>query len=510
MTTPVLSVDPRTGEQVGPVASESSRADVAAACAAAAGAAASFEALGTGGRAELLRAMASELENDGDKIIALADRESALGTTRLTGELARTCFQLRFFAEVLEDGSYLEATIDHADPDAVPIPRPDLRRILVPMGPVGVFGASNFPLAFSVAGGDTASALAAGCPVVVKAHSSHPATAQAVYEALRRAVARTAAPDGTIGIVYGRQAGTDLVTDPRIRAVGFTGSLHGGRSLYDLAHDRPEPIPFYGELGSLNPLVVTPAAAAERAEAIGQGFVGSYTLGVGQFCTKPGLALVPAGAEGKALREAMAEATGKVEDAVMLNGSIRDAYVEGVERLLGVAGVELIAGRGRSDGPGFSSAPAIVGAPAAALRDRRTPLLEECFGPTAVVAEYQDADELLDVVGHLAGTLTATVHAGEGETDLPGRLLELLRRRAGRVVFNGFPTGVAVTWAMQHGGPFPSSTNAEHTSVGAAAVRRWIRPVAYQNTPDALLPAALQESNPLGIPRRVDGVLQLP
>jgi NADP-dependent aldehyde dehydrogenase len=510
MTAPVFSVDPRTGEQVEQVTTQSRPEDLEAVCAAAAAAAPALDALGTGGRAALLRAMATELESDGDTIVAVGDRETALGKTRITGELARTCFQLRLFAEVLEEGSYLEATIDHPDPDAVPVPRPDLRRMLIPVGPVGVFGASNFPLAFSVAGGDTASALAAGCPVVVKAHSSHPGTAAAAYRALRRAVDKTGAPAGTIGILYGHRAGADLVVDPRIRAVGFTGSLSGGRALYDLATGRPDPIPFYGELGSLNPLVVTPAAAAERAETIGQGFVGSFTLGHGQFCTKPGLALIPGGEAGKALREAMAEATGNVDESWMLNGSIRDAYVSGVERLVGLDGVELVAGGARPTGGGFASSPALVGVRAAALREEGTPLLAECFGPLAVLAEYQDADELLDLVPRLEGSLTATVHAGDSETELPGRLLEVLRRRVGRIVWNGFPTGVAVTWAMQHGGPWPSSTSAEHTSVGTAAIRRFLRPIAYQSTPDELLPLALRESNPLDIPRRVDGVLRLP
>jgi NADP-dependent aldehyde dehydrogenase len=510
MSTPVFSVDPRTGQQVEQVTTSSTPDDVTAVCSAAAAAAGALEALGTGGRAALLRAMAGELESDRETIVAVADRETALGPTRLSGELARTCFQLRLFADVLDEGSYLEATIDHADPDAVPIPRPDLRRMLVPVGPAAVFGASNFPLAFSVAGGDTSAALAAGCPVVVKAHSSHPGTARAVHGALRRAVDGTGAPAGTIGILYGHQAGAALVVDPHIRAVGFTGSLGGGRALFDLAAGRPDPIPFYGELGSLNPLFVTPAAAAERAEAIGQGFVGSYTLGHGQFCTKPGLALIPGGDEGKALRDAMVEATGGVAESWMLNGSIRVAYVEGVRRLLGLDGVELIAGAGASGRDGFASAPALVGVAAGALLDGQTPLLEECFGPMAVVAEYRDAGELIEVAGRLEGSLTATVHAAGGETELPARLLEILRRRVGRIVWNGFPTGVAVTWAMQHGGPYPSSTSELHTSVGPASIRRFLRPIAYQSAPEAVLPLALREGNPLAIPRRVDGVLRLP
>lgn len=454
MTT-VTSVDARTGRAVATVASESTAEEVDAACARARAAFADLEAMGRAGRAELLRAMASALEGARAEVVRVADTESALGEQRLNGELTRTCFQLGLFADVLEEGSYLEATIDHAGPTPMG-PRPDLRRMLVPLGPVAVFGASNFPLAFSVPGGDTASALAAGCPVVVKAHPSHPATSQLCYDLL----AGAGAPDGTVGIIHGRQAGADLVAHPAIRAVGFTGSGRGGRALFDIAAARPEPIPFYGEMGSLNPLVVTPAAAQERAAEIAEGFVASFTLGVGQFCTKPGLAFVPAGEAGLRLREEMAGRVRTLGEAVMLSAGIRETFRAGAERLAGRPGVEIVASAEAAVAPAAASAVLFaVRAP-----DLAGPLLEECFGPAAVLVEYASERELLSALAALDGNLTATVHTGRDETELPAVLAAELRAKAGRLVWNGFPTGVAVAHATHHGGPYPATTSALHTS----------------------------------------------
>ena len=317
----VVSTDPRTGETVEVVAQETSTAEVDRLCGAALAAAPALDGLGRAGRAALLRALADALEARRDDVVTVADRETALGPTRLNGELTRTGYQLRLFADVLDEGSYLEAAIDHAG-DTPMGPRPDLRRMLVPIGPVAVFGASNFPLAFSVPGGDTASALAAGCPVVVKAHGSHPATSQLVFDVLVQAAHEAGAPDGTLGIVHGLQAGADLVAHPAIRAVGFTGSVNGGRALLEIIERRPDPVPFFGELSSLNPVVVTPAAAAERGGRIGGELVGSFTLGGGQFCTKPGLAFVPAGPEGDAVVDAMAEAVRGSAAPVLLNAGI--------------------------------------------------------------------------------------------------------------------------------------------------------------------------------------------
>ncbi|MDL4772999.1 aldehyde dehydrogenase (NADP(+)) [Actinomadura xylanilytica] len=492
----VQSIDVRTGRAVQDVAEESSVEQAAAACAAAAGAAPALEALGAAGRAALLRDIAAEIEADGEEIVALADRETALGEVRLRGEVARTCGQLRFLGEVVLDGDHLGVVIDHADPAAAP-PRPDLRRMRVPRGPAAVFGASNFPLAFSVAGGDTASALAAGCPVVVKAHPAHPATSVAVHAAVRRAAARAGVPDA-VGLVHGQEAGAALVTDPRITAVGFTGSVRGGRALFDLAVSRPDPIPFFGELGSVNPLVVTPQAAAERAEAIAAGFVGSFTLGLGQFCTKPGLAFVPSGPDGDLLVDTAARLAREAAGGTMLTAGIQAAYTSGVQRLATQPGVEVLA---RGEG----TAPALLSVPAASLSET---LLEECFGPVAVLVRYDSADELLQRLSVLPGSLTTTLHLGDGERDLPARILSTVARTTGRVVCDGYPTGVAVTWAMHHSGPYPAATDSAHTSVGAAAVDRFLRAVAFQDTPDPLLPPELQEANPLNVPRRVDGAMR--
>lgn len=502
----VLSVEARTGRAVEEIARENTAEEVDAACRRAAAAAGDLEALGRAGRARMLRAMADALEARRPDLVRLADRESALGEQRLNGELSRTCYQLRLFADALVDGGYLEAMVDHAG-DTPAGPRPDLRRMLVPLGPVAVFGASNFPLAFSVPGGDTASALAAGCPVVVKAHPSHPATSQVAFAALTEGAAAAGAPAGTVEIVHGQQAGATLVTHPAIRAVGFTGSLRGGRALFDLACARPEPIPFYGELGSLNPLVVTPAAAGERAEEIAKGLAGSFTQGVGQFCTKPGLAFIPAGEAGMRIRSAMAELVGGMGTNWMLNSGIRDAFAGGVDRLRTAPGVEVVAAAPDGQDPSPTAATAVLFAvPAARLTDAE---LEECFGPTTVLAEYADEDELLAALDRLDGALTATVHTGAVDGELPVRLAQRLRDRAGRVIFNGYPTGVAVSWTMNHGGPWPATTNPLHTSVGTTAIRRFLRPVAWQDAPARVLPAELRDG-PVDVPRRVDGELELP
>ena len=510
MSATIASVDPRTGQVVEVVAHEFSPGEVDAACEAAASVAPLLDEAAPRGRARMLRLMADELDSDGDKIVELADRESALGVTRLRGELARSSFQLRMFAAVLDDGAYLNVTIDHADPDAAPAPRPDLRRMLVPIGPVAVFGASNFPLAFSVPGGDVASALAAGCPVVVKAHEAHPATAQRCAEALRRGAVGAGLPPEVLSLVHGGTAGADLVRHPAIRAVGFTGSLAGGRALFELASARPDPIPFYGELGSLNPVVVTAAAAAERADDIAAGLLASFTNGVGQFCTKPGVVFLPAGTPGRRVRDRLATGTRAYEPTAMLAERIRIGYRNGADLRAQLPGVDVIAESAVPEGTGFLASARLLGVPAHALRDEvvRDTLFEECFGPLTVLVEYADEAELLATVAQLPGSLTASVHAGSSET--PSTLVDLLHRRAGRLVWNGYPTGVAVAWATQHGGPYPSSTDWRSTSVGAAAIERWLRPIAYQSTPARMLPDALQDSNPWRVPRRVDGAVQRP
>jgi NADP-dependent aldehyde dehydrogenase len=501
--TAVVSVDPRTGAAGDTVAPETTTEEVAALVAAALAAAPALEELGRSGRAALLRALADALETRRDDVVTVADGESGLGPGRLGGELTRTCYQLRVFAEVLEDGGYLEAAIDHAG-DTPMGPRPDLRRMLVPLGPVAVFGASNFPLAFSVPGGDTASALAAGCPVLVKAHPSHPATSQLCFEVLAAAAAAAGAPAGTIALVHGQQAGADLVAHPAVRAVGFTGSLSGGRALLRIIESRPDPIPFFGELSSLNPVVVTPAAAAERGAAIGGELVGSFTLGSGQFCTKPGLVFVPSGEAGDALVAAARDAVAGSAPQLMLNAGIADAYGRGSERLAAVTSV--IARGAPADGEaGFRTTPLLLETRAAGLPAET---LEECFGPVAVVARYESEAELLGALDGLPSSLTATIHHAVGEPALPGTLVARLRPKAGRLVFNGYPTGVAVSWAQHHGGPWPS-TNTQHTSVGTSAIRRWLRPVAWQNAPAEVLPAELRDEVRT-VPRRVDGTPEPP
>ena len=500
----VVSTDPRTGTATEVVAQETSPAEVTRLCEAALSAAPALEELGRAGRAVLLRALADALESRREDVVAVADRETALGTPRLNGELTRTAYQLRLFAEVLDEGSYLEATIDHAG-DTPMGPRPDLRRMLLPIGPVAVFGASNFPLAFSVPGGDTASALAAGCPVVVKAHGSHPATSQLVFDVLVEAARAAGAPDGTLGLVHGLQAGAALVASPVIRAVGFTGSVTGGRALLQIIEQRPDPIPFFGELSSLNPVVVTPQAAAERGTRLGTELVGSFTLGAGQFCTKPGLVLVPSGAEGDQVVDAMADAVRGSSPQVLLNEGIAASFGRLSAELTGAPGVSSVARGTDGDGTGFTATPLLLTTSAAELPEQVT---EEVFGPVTVVARYDGETELFSALGRMPSSLTATVLRGAGETQLPLAVSQELRTRAGRLVYDAYPTGVAVSWAQHHGGPWPS-TNSQHTSVGTSAIRRFLRPVTWQGAPADVLPAELTDGF-TGVPRRIDGVLQLP
>lgn len=443
-------------------------------------------------RAAWLGAIADRLDAHVDELVALADEETGLGEVRLRGEVARTTGQLRMFASVVTEGSYLEATIDHAVPSATP-PRPDLRRMLRPLGPVAVFAASNFPFAFSVAGGDTASALAVGCPVVVKAHPGHPRLSARTAELVTAALAEAGAPAGAFALVDGFDAGLALVDHPAITAVAFTGSLAGGRALHDRASAREVPIPFFGELGSINPVVVTADADAARGGELATGLAGSFQLGAGQFCTKPGLVFAP---EGSALEAALPALVG-ADAPRMLTPSIADGFQTGAERVRSVPGVTLLAG-------GDAASPVVAVTDVATLREHEHELLAEVFGPFTLVVRYGSRTELTEALGELDGSLTATLHAAPGEP--VDDLLPRLEAVAGRVLFAGWPTGVAVTWSQHHGGPWPATTS-QHTSVGATAVRRFLRPIVYQDAPDAVLPPALQEANPLGIPRRLDGVL---
>lgn len=457
-------------------------------------------------RAAFLRTAARLLEGAGDRLVEAADAETALGPVRLTGELARACYQLRAFADIVDEGAFLDVIIDHPDDTATP-PVPDLRRYKVPLGVVAVYAASNFPFAFSVPGGDTASALAAGCPVVVKAHPDHPATSELVAALLRRAAAEHGIPDTVVGLVHGFDAGVELVRHPLVAAAGFTGSVRGGRALFDAAAARPVPIPFHGELGSLNPVVVTEAAAAERAEQIGTGLAGSMTLGVGQFCVKPGLVFVPAGPAGDQLLKTLTDAVSDTAAGVLLDRRMRENFVAGVAERAALPDVETPvtpgAGSEHTVSPGFLTVPAAR----LAADGEHDLLLEECFGPVTVVARYDSHDDVTAVLSRLPGNLTATVHLSGEEAEGNGHgaaILAELTPLAGRVLVNGWPTGVAVAAAQHHGGPYPATTSTS-TSVGGTAIERWLRPVTYQTTPEALLPPELRDDNPLGLPRRVDG-----
>lgn len=495
--------DPYTGELIDRFA-EAHAASVTAAAAAAGEAVPALTHNRT--RARLLRAIAERLRKAGAAIHPAAARETGLPQARLSAELERTCVQLELHADVAEEGSLAQAIVDLADPDAKIAPRPDLRRMLMPLGPVGVFGASNFPYAFGVAGGDTASALAAGCPVVVKGHPSHPRTCELIAECVSGAVGELGLPDGVFTLVQGAtpQTGALLVQAPEIAAVGFTGSLAGGRALMDLAAARPRPIPVYAEMGSVNPTVVTPAALRARAQEIAGGLAASVTMGTGQFCTKPGVVLVPQ--EDHGFADLLAQALDALPAGTLLNASIDRALAAGLDELDANTDVtRLTAARAPEERPAFCGVPSafVVDASTAV---RRPELLEERFGPVVLLVRYRDQAELSAVLGALGGQLTTTVHAEPEDTAEIGALTETLARLSGRVVFNGFPTGVAVTHAMTHGGPYPASS-LPFTSVGTTAVRRFQRPVSFQDTPGDLLPAELRDENPLGIWRLVNGEL---
>jgi NADP-dependent aldehyde dehydrogenase len=496
----ITTTDPATDNRRPLDIEETNDAQLTAAVSSAAQATERLQAIGRTGRAALLDSIADALESRRDDIVATADSETALGAARLNGELTRTAYQLRFFGEVLREGSYLEAVIDHAG-DTPMGPRPDLRRILVPVGPVAVYAASNFPLAFSVPGGDTAAALAAGAGVVVKAHPAHPATSALVASVI--ASVTNPVVGRAVSVVYGYQAGIALVQSPQIRAASFTGSPDGGRALAELAANRREPIPFYGELGSINPVLVSPAAADSRALSIAAGLAASIVQGGGQFCTKPGIALVPTGASGDALVTALTSAISVVEAKPALTAGMSDAYSAGLTELAAVPGATLLTGRTAAETPGHTT-PALIEFEGSEIPAR---LSEECFGPVAVVVRYRDDEHAARLAASLPGTLTASLFV-EGDDDGVPQARAAITRRAGRILYDQYPTGVAVAWAQNHGGPWPA-TDSVHTSVGATSIRRYLRPVAWQNAPEAELPPELRDGT-ADLPRRVDGVLVLP
>jgi NADP-dependent aldehyde dehydrogenase len=454
-------------------------------------------------RAAFLRAAADALENLGDELLHTAARESSLPLARITGERGRTCGQLRMFAAFIEEGSWVDAVIDTALPERQPLPRPDVRRMLVPVGPVVVFGASNFPLAFSTAGGDTASALAAGCPVVVKAHPAHPETARLAAAAIAKAAEQTGMPEGVFAQVEGDyEVGQALVKHPLTAAVAFTGSFAGGKALFDLANQREKPIPVFAEMGSVNPVFVFEHALQQRSEHLAAQIADSVTLGVGQFCTNPGLVFGVRSAAFDDFQKQLTEKMAAKTPAPMLHEGIAQNYREKSHRLLNEPGVTLVAGDDFSD---LDGAPLLVTAQGAEFVQNPN-LQEEVFGPLSVLVVCASMEEMLEAARRLSGQLTATLMAEPGDLlDNPG-FIGVLGEKCGRLIFNNVPTGVEVTHAMHHGGPFPATTDAHFTSVGTGAIRRFVRPLCFQNCPDELLPEALRNGNPLSIRRFVDGV----
>lgn len=489
---PVFENDPVSGEPVSIVAGTVALVEQAAK--AAADAFKSYGRATRAQRAELLRAIAEEIDARGALITATGTAETGLPTARLEGERGRTVGQLRLFAEYIEKGDYLDLRHDTALPDRAPLPRPDLRLMQRPLGPVAIFGASNFPLAFSTAGGDTASALAAGCPVVVKGHPGHPGTAAIVAEAIDAAVARCGLHPGTFSQVNdggpgnggadSRAVGAALVQSPYIKAVGFTGSLGGGRALFDLACRREEPIPFFGELGSINPVFILPAAARNRAAELGSQWAGSVSMGVGQFCTNPGVVVMPAEYT-EAFEAAAIDALSQVPASPMLTAGIADAYHKGLKSLVDHAQVRVVQA---ADSHGREAAPALLAVSAADFL-KNPDLSHEVFGPVGILIAASSDDDMHAIAQSLEGQLTVTLQLDDADHALAADLLPELEEKAGRILCNGFPTGVEVADAMMHGGPYPASTNVATTSVGTLAIRRFLRPVSYQNFPEALLPS---------------------
>ena len=504
-TPPFRAQDPSTLQPLEPQFADASAALVDRAAGLAAGAFEDFASRSPEQRADLLRAIASEIESLGETLIDRARAETGLPAERLLGERARTTNQLRLFADVVAEGSWVEARIDRPLPERQPLPRPDLRRMLIPLGPVAVFGSSNFPLAFSVAGGDTASALAAGCPVVVKGHPAHPGTSELVGSAVVRALESSSLPPSVFALLHGAShaVGTELATHPSIRAVAFTGSHAGGRSLFDAAAKRPEPIPVYAEMGSSNPVFLLPGALAERGGEIARGLAASVTQGAGQFCTNPGLTFLAG--EATAFVEALGQALGSASPGVMVHAGIRESFDRALDEVAAIPGVECAARAKAGGGPPATEARAALLVVDGDVFARVPRLAEEIYGPVTIAVRGGTLETMLNWAEGLRGHLTATVHGTAQDLEDFAPLLRRLTHKVGRLLVNGFPTGVEVSSAMQHGGPYPATTDARATSVGTAAIYRFARPVCFQNLPEALLPPELQAPNPRRIWRWVDG-----
>lgn len=498
----VKSVDANTGESLPHDFYQATPEEVDAAAKAAAAAYPAYRSLSAERRAQFLDAVAGELDALGDEFVAVVCRETALPAARIQGERGRTSGQMRLFAKVLRRGDFYGARIDQALPDRKPLPRPDLRQYRIGLGPVAVFGASNFPLAFSTAGGDTAAALAAGCPVVFKAHSGHMATAEWVADAILRAAEKTAMPAGVFNMIYGGGVGEALVKHPAIQAVGFTGSLKGGRALCDMAAARAQPIPVFAEMSSINPVVVLPQALTARAESVARDLTASVVQGCGQFCTNPGLVIGIRSPQFSAFVQQVAGLMNDQPAQTMLNAGTLSSYGKGLQKLLAHPRIEHLAG---SSQQGNQAQPQLFKADASLLLEGDEVLQEEVFGPTTVFVEVADQTQLRAALSGLHGQLTATIIGELADFEQFGELTALLEQKVGRILLNGYPTGVEVCDSMVHGGPYPATSDARGTSVGTLAIDRFLRPVCFQNYPDSLLPDALKNANPLGIQRLVDG-----
>lgn len=456
-------------------------------------------------RAKFLETIADEMESLGDVLVQRASDETGLPQARIIGERGRTVGQLRMFAKYIKGGDWVEASIDTAIPDREPIPKTDLRKMMVALGPVVVFGSSNFPLAYSVAGGDTAAAFAAGCPVVVKAHPAHPGTSALVGLAINRAAQKCNMPDGVFSLLFdnGFEIGQALVEHPSTAAVGFTGSINGGRALFDIANKRPNPIPVFAEMGSTNPVVLLPEALKIRSSEIAKEYAGSITLGVGQFCTNPGLLFAIKGEELNEFKIQLSKALEKTTPDTMLHRGIEEAYIKKSNDMVAQAEVELLT-QSETDPTQGQGRPMIASAKGVDFI-KNPALQEEVFGPFSMIIECDNKEELDACIQSLNGQLTGTVIGEQSDFDNHSTTLNILEHKVGRLIFNGVPTGVEVCPSMHHGGPYPSSTDARFTAVGVHSIKRFLRPVAYQNTPNELLPKALRNTNPLGITRLVDG-----
>src|SRR5450755_1264857 len=503
---PMYATNPATGQRLQPGFLPATREEVDLAAELSAKAFDVYQRVSGHDRGAFLRAIAAKIESAAGEIIERAAQETALPQARLQGETARTCAQLRLFAQVAEEGSWVQARIDRPDPDRKPTPKPDLRSMLRPFGPVVVFGASNCPLAFSVAGGDTASALASGNPVIFKAHPAHPGTSELVGQAIQQSVRECGLPEGVFSLLFDAcpSVGTELLKHPLVKAGAFTGSRTVGRILMDVAASRPEPIPFYAEMSSTNPVFILPGALHERSENIAAGLHSSFTMGAGQFCTKPGMVFLPQGSDAESFTGKLRELVAASSRFHLLTKAIHSSYDSAIAARKSDTAVKLVAeGPQAADDEGYAVSSAIFETDAGSFLG--SGLGAEIFGPATLLVRHSSRNQVLEIARLLEGHLTATIQGTEQDLGEFADLIAILESRVGRLVFNGFPTGVEVTHAMVHGGPYPSTSDGRSTSVGSQAIFRFTRLVCYQGFPDSALPRELQDANPLGIWRMLDG-----